>query len=131
MKFVDTGAWFAGFVPTDPDHDEAVRVLDEYAGDLVTSDYIIDELLTLLVARGERDQVVRVGRLLFDEEMAELEWVTRDDVLVGWKTMRTFRDKGWSFTDCVSRAQMLRLDITEAIAFDHHFNQFGTVAVLP
>ena len=57
--------------------------------------------------------------------------MTKTDVSDAWQTFRTFRDKRWSFTDCVSRAIMLRLGITQAFAFDHHFRQFGTVAVIP
>ena len=45
--------------------------------------------------------------------------------------MRQYQDKGWSFTDCVSRVIMQRLDIRTAFAFDDHFRQFGTVTVVP
>lgn len=43
----------------------------------------------------------------------------------------TYQDKGWSFTDCVSRVVMGRLGIDTALAFDEHFRQFGTVNVVP
>jgi predicted nucleic acid-binding protein len=48
-----------------------------------------------------------------------------------WRVFSTYRDKGWSFTDCVSRVVMERLGITTAAAFDEHFHQFGMVAVVP
>ena len=47
MIFVDTGAWFALFVPTDPDHLAAESWMERNTEPLVTTDYIIDELLTL------------------------------------------------------------------------------------
>ena len=34
-------------------------------------------------------------------------------------------DKLWSFTDCVSYVVMKQRGITEAFAFDHHFEQMG------
>jgi predicted nucleic acid-binding protein len=51
--FVDTGAWFARFVVTDPDHAVASNWLSSNKEQLVTTDYVIDELLTLLKMRGE------------------------------------------------------------------------------
>ncbi len=54
MIFVDTGAWFASLIPTDPDHASATAWLAENSSPLLTTDYVIDETLTLLRARGER-----------------------------------------------------------------------------
>ena len=130
MVFVDTGVWYARFVSRDPDHERAVRLIDEHAGTLVTSDYIVDELLTLLQARGEARQIEPAGTALLETGIADVVWVTQHDFLDAWYTIRTYRDKAWSFTDCVSRAMMTRLEIGRAIAFDAHFRQFGTVEVL-
>lgn len=129
--FVDTGAWFARFVPSDPDHPAA---RDWFARDdrpLVTADYVVDELLTLLKVRGEYPRALEVGPLLFGGDICDLEWVTPADVTEAWRVFSTYRDKGWSFTDCVSLAVMGRLGITTAATFDEHFRQFGTVAVVP
>jgi uncharacterized protein len=41
--FVDTGAWFAAFVPNDPDHAAANSWLTRNAEPLVTTDYILDD----------------------------------------------------------------------------------------
>ena len=54
MIFVDTGAWYASLVPTDPDHSGAVQWLATNSFPLLTTDYVIDETLTLLRVRGER-----------------------------------------------------------------------------
>jgi len=51
MIFVDTGAWYASLVPTDPDHTKAVQWLAGNDSPLLTTDYVIDETLTLLRAR--------------------------------------------------------------------------------
>jgi predicted nucleic acid-binding protein len=48
VVFVDTGAWFAGFVPNDPDHAAASAWLEANRETLVTSDYIFDELMTVV-----------------------------------------------------------------------------------
>ncbi|HEX3999879.1 MAG TPA: PIN domain-containing protein [Pirellulales bacterium] len=53
MIFVDTGAWFAALVPDDAYHSAAAEFLRSNDEALVTTDYILDELLTLLKARGQ------------------------------------------------------------------------------
>jgi hypothetical protein len=53
--FVDTGAWFAAFVPKDADHSAARAWLAGNEAPLLTTDYVLDELLTLLRMRGKSD----------------------------------------------------------------------------
>ena len=51
--FVDTGAWFAYFVPSDRDHPAASEWFERNTHPLVTTDYVVDDLLALLRMRGE------------------------------------------------------------------------------
>lgn len=125
------GAWFAAFVPNDPDHAAADAWLSRNTDLLVTTDYVLDELLTLMKCRGEFDRAVQAGHSLLDGLVAQIEWVTPGDVQAAWETFRRFSDKGWSFTDCTSRAVIGRLFIPTAFAFDDHFRQFGNVNVVP
>ena len=47
MIFVDTSAWYSRYISKDPNH-AAAKAFDKHSHDeFVTSDYIIDELLTL------------------------------------------------------------------------------------
>ena len=130
-NFVDTGAWFAYFVPSDRDHSIAREWFERNTHPLITTDYIIDELLTLLKMRGEFQRALEIGPSLFNGDVCYLQWVTQDDVRRAWQVFSAYRDKKWSFTDCISRVVMERLGITTAVAFDEHFHQFGTVAVVP
>ena len=130
MIFVDTGAWFASFVSSDPDHAAAAAWLRTNTVPLVTTDYVIDELLTLLLFRRQTPIAMKIGPLLFDQSLATIEWVMPQDVRQAWNVFQSYQDKAWSFTDCVSRTVMERKGITAAFAFDDHFRQFGTVTVL-
>ncbi|MBV5274514.1 MAG: hypothetical protein JZU52_13015 [Lamprocystis purpurea] len=76
MIFVDTGAWFASFVPTDADHAVARAWLVRNQAPLLTTDYVIDELLTLMRMRGENRRALRVGQSLLDQGLAELHLVS-------------------------------------------------------
>ena len=51
--FVDTGAWFARFVPSDSDHTAARDWFEQNTFPLITTDYVVDELLTVLKVRNE------------------------------------------------------------------------------
>jgi predicted nucleic acid-binding protein len=129
--FVDTGAWFAAFVPNDADHVAADAWLQANTDVLVTTDYVVDELLTLLKMRGEYQRALAIGPPLLQGDITRLEWVRQDDVHKAWEIFAQYADKEWSFTDCVSRVVMNRLAIRTAFAFDEHFRQFGTVTVVP
>jgi len=129
--FVDTGAWFAAFVPNDPEHSVADVWLANNTAPLVTTDYVFDELLTLLKRRGEFERAMRLGEPMLNGHIARFEWVTPADVKAAWGVFRHFRDKGWSFTDCTSRVVMQRLSIPTAFAFDEHFRQFGNITIVP
>lgn len=131
MIFVDTGAWFAAVVPGDANFAVAMTWRTRNTIQLVTTDYIIDETLTLLRARGEFGRALRLGDDLFSERFAEIEWLSPTDVTEAWHVLRHFRDKAWSFTDCTSYVVMKRLKIKTAFAFDDHFRQFGFVRVVP
>ena len=104
MIFVDTSAWFAAFVPTDPHHREADNFLASVDPlSLITTDYVLDESMTLFKMRGEVKRARELGRRILNERVCRLVWVERDDVLRAWMTFESYRDKDWSFTDCVSR----------------------------
>jgi predicted nucleic acid-binding protein len=129
--FVDTGAWFAAYVPSDLDHRRAEVWLDQNDQPLLTTDYIFDELLTLMKARGEFARAVAVGEKFFLKPPAAMHFVSPAEQRTAFEVFRRFRDKGWSFTDCVSYTVMQILAIHTAFAFDEHFRQFGTVSVVP
>ncbi len=131
MIFVDSGAWYASLVPTDPDHSAAIQWLTSNHSPLLTTDYVIDETLTLLRARGERKRALLLGAKFFQDGLAEIHKITTADLEVAWKTFKRFDDKNWSFTDCTSKVVIARLNIKVAFAFDHHFQQFGTIEVVP
>ena len=131
MIFVDTGAWYASLVPIDPDHARAAQWLAANHFPLLTTNYVIDETLTLLRVRGERKRALLLGARFFHHELAEIHKITAADLTLAWKTFEQFDDKGWGFTDCTSNFVMEQLSITTAFAFDHHFQQFGSIQVVP
>lgn len=76
MIFVDTGAWFARYIAGDVDHEAATAWFARIPDKLVTTDYVIDELLTLLKVRGYANVAYAVGGALWSGVACEVEYVT-------------------------------------------------------
>ncbi|HYO23710.1 MAG TPA: PIN domain-containing protein [Lacipirellulaceae bacterium] len=131
MIFVDTSAWYARFAARDAGHDQAVAFLAANRDSLYTTDYVLDESLTLFRARGFDQWACYLGRLLLTGQLATLVYISPEDVEAAWRLFDSHRDKQWSFTDCTSYVVMRRMGITEAFAMDDHFRQFGFAIVRP
>ncbi|MGI8467570.1 MAG: type II toxin-antitoxin system VapC family toxin [Pyrinomonadaceae bacterium] len=131
MIFVDTSGWFASIVSTDQDHKIARSWFLQNREPLFTTDYIVDETLTLFKSRGELSRSLQIAEEFFNRELAEIYFLTEEDILQTWKIFQTFSDKDWSFTGCSSKYVCEKFKITRAFSFDRHFRQFGTVTVVP
>jgi predicted nucleic acid-binding protein len=131
MIFVDSGGWFASVVTDDDDYEKAVKWFEENNQPLISTNYVVDETLTLLRARGENEKALRIGKLFFAGSLAEIYYLTEEDILHTWEIFQQFADKDWSFTDCSSKYICQKFNITHALSFDKHFKQFGTITVVP
>jgi hypothetical protein len=130
---VDTSAWDALADGSDPNHKTALLFRDAIAGHcrLVVTNYILDELYTLLLLNIGYQHTVDFKRqldVLVQEGVPEVVWVSEDIAVEAWAVFERFNvDKQWSFTDCVSYVVMKQRGIPEAFAFDHHFAPMGFV----
>jgi hypothetical protein len=131
MIFVDTGAWFALSVASDPDHDAARSFIAANQEPLVTSDFIVDELLTLFVVRHEKARGTEWLRDVLSVGGLAMIRIDPECFAEACRIYTEFSDKKWSFTDCTSYAAMRRLSISKALSFDDDFRQFGIVEVVP
>jgi predicted nucleic acid-binding protein len=64
--FVDTGGWFAYFVRRDPNHEAGVNWMRQNRQPLVTTDYVLDELFTLLKLRESHSVAAAAGVALLE-----------------------------------------------------------------
>ncbi len=127
--FVDTSTWFAAAFARDPDH-ERVRSALTAGHRLVTSNFVLDETVTLCSAKLGHGVASRVGALLLDTDEVDLVRTTASDEMNAWKLFLERPDKRYSFTDCTSFVLMQRLGLEVALALDDHFRQEG-FEVLP
>lgn len=126
--FVDTAGWMAMADGADPLHDASRRERDSClldGGILVTTDYVIDETLTLvrfrLGLRAAADWWAQI------DATSRIRW-ERVDASRAAKAREWFfewTDKGFAFTDCTSFVVMRELGLPRALTTDRRFSQAG------
>ena len=126
--FVDTAGWMACADAADPAHRGAAEARDaalEAGGVLVTTDYVVDETLTLIRVRLGLPAAEAWWRQV--ERSSRVKWERIDDVRAEKARHAFFRhaDKEYSFTDCTSMVVMHELKLKQALTTDRHFAQMG------
>ncbi|MDE0063758.1 MAG: PIN domain-containing protein [Gammaproteobacteria bacterium] len=123
--FVDTGAWYALIDRRDPDHEPVTAALREHRDRLLTSNFVLDETLTLVRYRLGWNIAHRLGEQLRTGSLARLERISPSDEEAAWAIFATYFDKSFSFTDCTSFALCNRLELPLCVAIDNDFRSFG------
>lgn len=127
--FIDTSAWYAFLNENDSDHEAVRKVFEETTADLVTSNFVIVEILNLLVARRQKRFALEFGKKVWHQSDPLIHTVSPNDEDEAWKMFQKYRDKDYSFTDCTSFVVMKRLKIQTALTLDSDFSQVGFLIV--
>jgi uncharacterized protein len=125
------GAWFASVIEDDVDHRAAREWFEKNIEELFVTDYIIDETLTLLRSRGAITKSSELGKLFFDTDEVLAHYLSESEIRETWNVFKQYSDKGWSFADCSSKFICEKFEIKDAVSFDKHFEQFGSLVILP
>lgn len=126
--FVDTSAWLALNDKNDQYHNRAKSKsleIERQRIELVTSEYIFDESITLIRYRISHASAVLFGNSLLNSHIVEIIDVTDIDRFKAWELFKKYEDKELSFTDCISFVLMKNLRLQKVFAFDDHFKQMG------
>ena len=129
--FLDTSFLVVFNNKRDKNHSKARRLISDADKStvFVISDYVFDEILTVLLVRGGKSMSVEAGRKILEDEMVDILQIDEDIFEKAWLVYQSFLDKEWSFTDCTSYVLMKNLSIVTGASFDDHFNQFGFITV--
>jgi uncharacterized protein len=129
MIFVDSSAWLALSDVRDGNHKRALEfhrgLGSGGAGRLLTSDYIMDETLTLMRKRSGAPAARQFALELAQSPSTQQIWVTPAHYDTALELFIGQRLTSWSFTDCTSFAIMRELGVREAFTFDADFRQAG------
>ena len=134
MVFVDTAAFFAIENERDRHHPQALDTRDQLMSGgerLVTSDYVLDEVYTLIRMRVGHRASIDFGESIRRSRFFRVEPVTPVDFEAAWRIFRRYDDKAFSFTDCTSFALMERLKILAAFTFDRNYVEYGKFTLKP
>ncbi|MDO8746227.1 MAG: PIN domain-containing protein, partial [Thermodesulfovibrionales bacterium] len=121
--FIDTSAFCALTIPKDQHNYLAKSIhkqLNEQKTLLYTSDYVMDEVYTLLKTRGSHRTAVDFMDQINKSHIILLR-VTEDVEESAKVIFGRFEDKRLSFTDCTSFALINQFGIEAVFAFDEHF----------
>jgi predicted nucleic acid-binding protein len=130
LIFVDTWAWLALANRNDRYHEVAKRGYEEIVRKgyrMVTTDYVLDEVITALFKSVAFDKAVKFVEALFTAiklDQIVLEKIDEKRFNAAWNLRKTYRDKpDISFTDLTSFVVMQELGITKAFTGDEHFEK--------
>lgn len=96
----------------------------------VTTDYLLDETVTLLRTRGYQQLIAPLFESIDTSSVIRIEWTTPERFHETRVFCLQHSDKAWSFTDCLSFVVMRRLELTQALTSDGHFRQAGFQVLL-
>jgi predicted nucleic acid-binding protein len=135
--FIDTWGWLALGNRRDTYHDEIKRFYARLQSDdvgIYTSDYVLDELVTILFRRENIQQAQSFIEGIFSGAATGkmiIERITSERFSLAWKLRDKYRDKPLiSFTDLTSMVVMEQRRIKRIITRDDHFLQVGMGLVI-
>ena len=133
--FLDTSFLFAYHNRGDKNHQSARNWYQERKDHiphlkLIITDYIFDEIATLLLVRLNKKEAISICASIINDPITRLIQIGEKQFHSAWDIFRKMTDKNWSFTDCTSYVIMQEFGIDHAVSFDHRFKQFG-FTILP
>jgi len=133
--FADTSGWANLADPSQPFHALAAniyRTARRHANKVVTSNYIIAELVALLTTplRIPRPTLVAFIDRIRASPFVEIVHVDAGADRGAWQLLGSRLDKDWSLVDCASFVLMQQRGLVDALTTDHHFEQAGFVRLL-
>lgn len=124
--FIDTSVLFPLFSTDDADHDRVERLLrglEIHAPTLVSTNYVLVECLALLQRREGLDPAAQL--LKFATSALRVIWLDEARHEAARREWERSGKRDLSFVDCASFVAMREEGITEALAFDRHFQEAG------
>ena len=126
--FIDTSAFLARYLKRDQLHPRASaawKKLEKSGNRCLTSNFVLDELFTLLGRRATYGFAAERARSLLTSRALTVLRPDAEDELRAVTWFEKLAEHQVSFTDCVSFALMERHRIACAFAFDRHFADAG------
>jgi uncharacterized protein len=129
--FVDTSGFKAFYDPKDEYHTRARRFTEQVAAKkilmrgFITSDYVLDETLTLLLVGAGHSVAATFAQAIRESRVFSTLYMNEDRFSKSLDLFVKSKDKEWSFTDCTCFLLMKEHGVRNVFTFDPHFRQAG------
>lgn len=130
--FVATSGWMAMADAADARHEAASRARDAWLRRgviLVSTDFVLDETLTLIRVRLGLDAAARWWDQVEPSRRLRWEPIGKDRLERARRWFFRWSDQRFSFTDCTSFVVMRELALKSALTTDAHFRHAGFTVV--
>ena len=131
--FLDTGYVIALAAPTDQLHATARALADQMAKDgtrIVTTRAVLLEIGNALAKQRYRPAAVQILTSLESDPRVTIVGLSDALFTQGFEMFCNRKDKEWGLIDCISFVVMTERGISDALAFDEHFEQAGFRSLL-
>lgn len=129
--FLDSSHIIAFANVKDGYHENALKISElmhsKEFGEIFTSNYVFDEIVTYLFAKQSHSKAVEIGNQLLNSEIIILS-VSENIFAEAWQLFQ--ERKNLSFTDCTIVKLMIEHNIKNLATFDKEFFQFTQIHVL-
>jgi predicted nucleic acid-binding protein len=126
--YIDTGAFLARYLGSDQYHEKSLKFwndLSNFNENCFTSNFVLDETLTLLARRAGYNFAAERAHILYSSKALTILRPTHEDEIAAIELFEKYADQEVSFTDCVSFVLMKKRKITRVFTFDEHFQLAG------
>jgi hypothetical protein len=128
--FADTCYYLALLNADDELHELATELTPDMSGELITTAWVLTEVLDALSSPPHRAAAVQFIRDCRAHRGVTVVPPSERLFDLGFDLFAQRPDKDWSFTDCISFVVMTEHGLTDALSADHHFEQAGFNALL-
>ena len=136
LIFIDTSGFKAYYDENDDHHRKARLWMNSLSskdahslGGFVTTDYILDETITLLRIAHSHQKASEFIDSMLGSKVLTVVYTNEEIFQEALLLFKQRKDKVWSFTDCVSFVVMRSMGISDSFAFDAHFGEAGFATV--
>lgn len=124
MIFIDSNVFIAIRNTHHPLHEKALRTSSIISDNLITTNIVIAETLTVLSMRVNKLIAIEFGKEIIKQDI-RIVHIDEHYHQKAWEIFQKIKSKNVSFFDCTSFAVMESLGIKKAFSFDEDFEKYG------
>lgn len=125
LVFIDASAFISSFT-LDSTHEKATEIgskLEKQSAQLITSNMVVSEVLTVLSIKHRKDLAIDFGEYI--RGRIEIAHPGPDHFERAWQIFKREKSKNISFTDCMSLSLVELFRIPTVFSFDKQFRNRG------